>query len=342
MLSPSCPVPLMVSPGIQIRTSLRIFRVFLESITSSTGITQRFSLPSLLYPTYLDQEVSGVLLVPNTPQTTFSCKIYSFETHSCHSYHPYWRHLLSVPLIHWRWFTSKMLSVSLPMLFSAAHPVSWSQILGWLSSDRLSLPLPHHPLMVTLILVCVRKCITSKICFLKPPLPTIFCLLSLLSQSLPLPHFFDLLRSLIPQTHHFFSISTSFLLVSPLYSSKFDSILYQDSQSFKSTTNSFAFSLYWNYLGQVPVCTLTLHLRLPARKWLNVTGEAQNRALKWEQTSYPALSPAQKRCSASSFWKLFHTYSLQLPSYSPLISILKNRSYQMKIPSSYFQTHNPV
>ena len=97
MLSPSCPVPLMVSPGIQIRTSLRIFRVFLESITSSTGITQRFSLPSLLYPTYLDQEVSGVLLVPNTPQTTFSCKIYSFETHSCHSYHPYWRHLLSVP-----------------------------------------------------------------------------------------------------------------------------------------------------------------------------------------------------------------------------------------------------
>ena len=68
MLSPSCPVPLMVSPGIQIRTSLHIFRVFLESITSSlTGITQRFSLPSLLYPTYLDQEVSGVLLVPNTP-----------------------------------------------------------------------------------------------------------------------------------------------------------------------------------------------------------------------------------------------------------------------------------
>ena len=175
-----------------------------------------------------------------------------------------------------------MLSVTLPIFFSAAHPVSWSQILGWLSSDHLSLPLPHHPLMVTLILVCVRKCITSKICFLNPPLPTIFCLLSLLAQSLPLPHFFDLLRSLIPQTYHFFSISTSFLLVSPLYSSKFDSILYQYSQSFKSATNSFAFSLYWNHLRHIPVCTLTLHLRLPARKRLNVTREAQSRALKCE------------------------------------------------------------
>ena len=106
--------------------------------------------------------------------------------------------------------TSKMLSVTLPIFFSATHPVSRSQILDWLSSDHLSLPLPHHPLMVPLILVFIRKRITSKICFLNTPLPTTFCLFSLLAQSLPLPHFFDLLTSLIPQTITFFPSPPAF------------------------------------------------------------------------------------------------------------------------------------
>ena len=163
----------MVSPGIQIRTSLHSFRVFLESITSSlTGITQRFSFPSLFHPTYFRSGGDWGFACPQYPtQTTFSCEIsYSFENHSCHSYHPYWCHLLSITLlIHRRQFTSKMLSVALPIFFSATHPVSWSQILDWLSSDHFSLPSPHHPLMVTLILVFVRKRITSKIKFFKSP-----------------------------------------------------------------------------------------------------------------------------------------------------------------------------
>lgn len=99
--------------------------------------------------------------------------------------------------------TSKMLSVSSHILLS--NPSSLPVSDPWLAEFWPPFPpLPHHPLMVPLILVFVRKCITSKICFLNPPLPTTFCLFSLLAQSLPLPHFFDLLTSLIAQTITFF------------------------------------------------------------------------------------------------------------------------------------------
>lgn len=217
---------------------------------------------------------------------------------------------LSHPFIHWRWFTTKMLSVPIPIFFSATHLISWSQILNPLSSDHLPLLSSHHPLMVTLTLVFLRKCITSKICFLNPTLPTIFYLFSLLTRSLPLPPFH-------PQTHHFFTIFTLFFLVSLLYSSKLDSVLYQYNQCFENATNSFVSSLYWTHLRRIPACTLTLHLWLPALKQLNVTGEAQSRALKCSQTSHRALNPAQKLCSASLFWRLLiHTFSLKLPTCS--------------------------
>ena len=177
--------------------------------------------------------------------------------------------------------------------------------------------------------------------FLNPPLPTIFCLFSLLAQSLPLPHFFDLLRSLIPQTHHFFSISTNFLLVFPLYSSKFGSVLCQYSQSFENATNP----LHSPSIG-ITRTHSCLHSDSPPLIACMEVAECDWRGTEQgfevRTNFYPSLNPAQKQCSASSFWKLFHTFPLQLPSYSPQISILKNRSYQMKIPSSYSQTHNPV
>lgn len=76
-----------------------------------------------------------------------------------------------------------MLSVPIPIFFSAMHLISWSQIPNPLSSDHLPLLSSHYPLMVTLTLVFLRKCITSKICFLNPTQPTIFFLVCLLSHS---------------------------------------------------------------------------------------------------------------------------------------------------------------
>lgn len=116
----------------------------------------------------------------------------------------------------------------------------------------------------------------------------------------------------------------------------------QYSQSFENTTNSFAFSFYW----RSPRTHSCLHSWLSTFDFLHRSGwmwlDRHRTGLNLRTNFLSCTQPCPETVLCFPFWKLFHTFSLQLPSYSPPISILKNRSYQMKIPSSHFQTHNPV
>lgn len=161
VLSPSCPVPLMVSPGIQIRTSLRTFRVFLESITSSlTGITQRS--PSQPFTPHILQIRRWLgFCLPQYPTQSTVVK-WLTPLRLIHA-------ILTILIGAICWvsrpsFTDLKDAFCLfPYSSQATHPVSGLRSLtGWVLT---TFPPYLCTLWWSLILVFVRKCITSKICF---------------------------------------------------------------------------------------------------------------------------------------------------------------------------------